>query len=212
MIAADQLARRYDQAVAAYWRGDPDPLQAIETWLATCWSADRPPPVGSPVAVNVHAAGGHGLRWYEQAGGLLGAVPGGSGCYRVPSDAILPPDAVDRDDSNHAGGRPASAADHAAAEETMPAPPLDDLANVVLEEFGDAARSAVARLVERERRRHEPTGRVPGHAYDLREIARQPLQPGCWVTVGEVTSTQRVTLVEVNVASGTIREVEASLA
>lgn len=213
MTTAQHLARRYDDAVSRYWRGEPTSLRALETWLAACWSDTPAQPTGSPTAFSPHAAGGRGIRWYEGTGGLVGVVPGRSGGYRVPVGAALvealdfqeavPPPCPDGQPFEVAEGKAFAEAQHQ---------PLDELATVVMEQYGDTARSAVARLLEREPGDHqpEPTGRLRGHAYDLREVARQPIQAGRWVTVGEVVSPTNLILVEVDVATGLIREVEAS--
>lgn len=215
MITAHQVALRYDDAISAYWRGEPDSLRALESWLSTCWNPDLPHPSGHPVAVNPHAAGGQGFSWYEDAGSLVGVVPGRSGCYHVSARAELPADPAAPSATPHLASTDPPARmpnDQARPEDKMQTHPLDDLADLVLEQHGDAVRSTVARLVERERggRQTEPVGRIRGHAYDLREIARQPLQAGCWVAVGEVISPTSATLVEVQVSTGRFREVAAS--
>ena len=85
MPAALRLARSYDQAVAASWRGDEAARRAFAAWLAPFWRPDGPPEPGdAPAAVSVLGAGGRGIRWYDAGPAVVGYVPGRGGCYRVP--------------------------------------------------------------------------------------------------------------------------------
>src|SRR5581483_1503638 len=84
-VTAQGLALRYVQAVSAYWRNEPAALRALERRLALCWDDGPAEPAGAPAACSPHAAGGHGIRWYDTAGGVLGFVPGRPGCYRAPA-------------------------------------------------------------------------------------------------------------------------------
>lgn len=86
--------------------------------------------------------------------------------------------------------------------------PLGDLAYAVLEQHGAAAEAAVATILERVRAALPPdlVTDVMSSTYGGREAAREPLQPGNWVTLGEVAAAAAITFVEVNVATGATRE------
>ena len=88
MPAALRLARSYDQAVAASWRGDEATRRAFAEWPAPFWRADGPPePAEPPAAVSFLGGGGRGIRWYRAGAAVVGYVPGREGCYRVPAAA-----------------------------------------------------------------------------------------------------------------------------
>ena len=88
--------------------------------------------------------------------------------------------------------------------------PMGSLANVVLEEHEPTAQAAVARALERVRaqeHREDLERNVSAWSYDVREVARQPIKAGCWVTLGEVTYADLTILIDVNVRTGETREV-----
>jgi hypothetical protein len=86
--AAD-LARAYDDRVAAAWRGEPGG-PAFGDRLAGWWRLALMPPPGPPAAVSPHGGGGRGLRWYDTRSSIVGVVPGMVGGDRVPVGAIPP--------------------------------------------------------------------------------------------------------------------------
>jgi hypothetical protein len=90
----------------------------------------------------------------------------------------------------------------------MIAPPLGTLAFAILEQHGAAVEAAVASILEQERAALPPDRRahVAGYVYGEREVARQSLQTGNWVTLGEITTGVATTFVEVNVATGEMRQ------
>jgi hypothetical protein len=86
---AENLARVYDDRVAADWRGEPG-AAAFGDWLARWWRADAVAPPGPPDAVSPHGGGGRGLVWFDTDGAVVGVVPGAPGGYRVPLGAVPP--------------------------------------------------------------------------------------------------------------------------
>ncbi len=91
MPAARTLARSYDQAVAALWRGDGETARRFERWLAPFWDDDGPSePVDQVSELSVLGSGGRGIRWYATPTEVRGYVSGRRGCYRVPVNAIYP--------------------------------------------------------------------------------------------------------------------------
>lgn len=91
MITAHDIANAYTQAVSAYWRGDNDgDLPRLSAWIDQFWSVRLYEPSDHPVAVSPHAAGGHGIHWYEAGTFIVGSVPGRQGCYRIPQASKLP--------------------------------------------------------------------------------------------------------------------------
>jgi hypothetical protein len=97
--------------------------------------------------------------------------------------------------------------------------PLRELAYVVIERHGETARRALDRAMARRGAPASPPPTKPpdqaprfvGYAYDERDLARQPLKPGNWVTVGEIRAAETTTFIEVNVGTGETREVGEAL-
>lgn len=90
----------------------------------------------------------------------------------------------------------------------MENPALGDLVYAVLEQHGAAVDAAVADILARARATLHPdqAQHLLGGVYIEKQAVRQPLQPGNWVTLGEVEGAAGVTFVDVNVATGAIRE------
>jgi hypothetical protein len=89
MPAARALARSYDQAASAFWRGDAETARRFDDWLAAFWDETGPAePVGQASEISVLGGSGRGIRWYATESTVLGYVPGRGGCYRVPASAI----------------------------------------------------------------------------------------------------------------------------
>jgi hypothetical protein len=80
--------------------------------------------------------------------------------------------------------------------------PLGDLAHAVLEQFGERARHALGRALAR----RGSSSNTLAFIYGEGELARQKIQPGNWVTMGEVVADGAATLIEVNIGSGASRE------
>lgn len=95
-LNAEFLARRYDEHLAAVWRGEAALDNAFARWLETHWSATVPDePSCRPEAVSVLGAAGSGIRWYtvgDAVVGFVGKRP--DGCYRVPVSETPPPRAM----------------------------------------------------------------------------------------------------------------------
>lgn len=97
-----QIARAYDQYVAARWSGEPS--DAFAAWWEAHWTTDpSAEPVAGPDAVS-DLGSKHRIHWHAQNGAILGFVAGWPhGCYWVPIGAALPPIAPgeDIDHSRH---------------------------------------------------------------------------------------------------------------
>jgi hypothetical protein len=90
-LTAAELARRYDEYVAALWRGDDLADESFLVWLAGYWRDGPAQPDSPPAAISVLGAAGNGILWYETPSHVLGYVVGARcRCYRVPR-AVLPP-------------------------------------------------------------------------------------------------------------------------
>lgn len=90
MITAHDIANAYVDAVSAYWRGDNDgDLRRLSAWIERFWTVHLYEPSNHPAAVSPHAAGGHGIHWYEAGSTIVGCVPGRQGCYRIPRASTL---------------------------------------------------------------------------------------------------------------------------
>jgi hypothetical protein len=92
VLAARDLARSYDRALAAAWRGDDDRAVLFAGWLGQYWDEAPPEPAVTPAAVSPLGAAGRGIRWHETPDAILGYVrdwnrPCG---YRVPRTARPP--------------------------------------------------------------------------------------------------------------------------
>ena len=95
MTSAVQLARRYDQYLAAVWRGDDASLRPFVTWLAGFWNDAPDPPAATPAALSPLGAGGRGIVWYETPTRILGYAAGvPDRCYQIPRAQALPPAVV----------------------------------------------------------------------------------------------------------------------
>jgi hypothetical protein len=92
MISARQIARAYDLAIAALWRGEGSEHPLI-AWLGAYRTVEAPPePRLAPEAVSLLGGGGAGIRWYATPTAVLGFANGHPAvCYRVPVNADLPP-------------------------------------------------------------------------------------------------------------------------
>jgi hypothetical protein len=90
MVTAHQLARAYDQAVSARWRGEVAAADGFLRWLAVYWDETVVAPAADPVEVSPLGAAGRGICWYETAPAIVGRVPGLAGGYRVPRESDLP--------------------------------------------------------------------------------------------------------------------------
>jgi hypothetical protein len=85
---ARAVALAYLQYASACWRGDSH-APVFETRLGAFWRPDlTPAPTTAPDAVSPHGGGGHGVRWHEIGGDVLGHVPGARGGYQIPGSAI----------------------------------------------------------------------------------------------------------------------------
>lgn len=86
--------------------------------------------------------------------------------------------------------------------------PLGSLAHVVIEQFGERARHAVGRVVERRTRASKAVGGRPvdWRLFTEQELASQPLRPGNWVTIGMIRDENGTTLIEFNLGTWEIRE------
>jgi hypothetical protein len=91
--SAATLARAYDAAMAACWRGEGEGCRFL-SWLAGYRSAGGGIPSGTPVAVSIHGASGRGIAWFDAPPLILGCVAGEPWGYRVPSEAVPPPAAA----------------------------------------------------------------------------------------------------------------------
>jgi hypothetical protein len=91
-VNPQQLARTFDQVIAAHWRGQDDVAVSGAAWFEAHWTGQAPPePSEPPSAASVLAGAGSGIRWYEQDHVVFGYVSGRSdGCYRVTSDDPVP--------------------------------------------------------------------------------------------------------------------------
>src|SRR5690606_23338508 len=87
------LARRYDEYLAAVWRGEAALDNAFARWLESYWSGELPPePSCSADAVSVLGAAGAGIRWYRIDDAIVGFIGQRfDGCYRIPAMSALPP-------------------------------------------------------------------------------------------------------------------------
>src|SRR5215204_2995371 len=85
-MPARTLAKSYDQAVSAFWRGDAGSTRRFDAWLASFWDESGPSePVDRPSELSVLGGSGRGIRWYATPTEVLGYVSGRDGCYRVPT-------------------------------------------------------------------------------------------------------------------------------
>ena len=90
MASAAELARAYDAYVSALWRGDAN-VAPFGVWLGECWRAEpMPQPAAPPAVISPCGGGGRGIQWHDSPAVVIGYVPGGDGCYVVPSDAVAP--------------------------------------------------------------------------------------------------------------------------
>lgn len=93
--------------------------------------------------------------------------------------------------------------------------PMGGLAQAVLDQFGERADAAVQRLIiERCRSGEGAPGRLTrlddcgeARVYGARELAQEPIRPGNWVTIAEVTIGSELLLIDVNVGTGEFREI-----
>ncbi len=87
MSAARQLARLYDQYVAAVRSDDQVTAGAFAAWLGTFWDVGTPEPRGEPAAVSLLGGVGRGIAWYDTGTHVVGYVRGWQrrGCYQVPN-------------------------------------------------------------------------------------------------------------------------------
>jgi hypothetical protein len=90
MVTAHQLARAYDQAVSARWRGEVAAADGFLRWLAVYWDETVAMPAADPVEVSALGAAGRGICWYDTQLAIIGRVPGLAGGYRVPRESELP--------------------------------------------------------------------------------------------------------------------------
>jgi hypothetical protein len=89
MYAVD-VARTYDRAIEALWRGDPASLRSLNQWLSAFRIESCPDASGKVIAFSPHAAGGRGIRWSESSTVIYGEIPGQTSCYQIPIEACLP--------------------------------------------------------------------------------------------------------------------------
>ncbi len=91
MLAAIDLARRFDCSVAAGWRGE-DGAANFTDWLSQFRDDALSEPASVPIALSPLGGSGRGIRWYETADAVLGYVRGLEKpiCYRVPKTARPP--------------------------------------------------------------------------------------------------------------------------
>lgn len=91
MITPRQLARAYDLAIAAHWRGD-DAGESFFAWLGSYRTAEvLTAPQAAPEALSLLGGGGSGIRWYSTPTAVLGFAAGHPCvCYRIPSDTDFP--------------------------------------------------------------------------------------------------------------------------
>lgn len=87
MSTARQLARLYDQYVAAVRSGDQATAEAFAAWLGAFWEIGGSKPHGAPTAVSLLGGIGRGIAWYDSETHVLGYVRGWQrrGCYQVPN-------------------------------------------------------------------------------------------------------------------------------
>jgi hypothetical protein len=92
-LDAEDLARRYDEHLAAVWRGEAALDNPFARWLDSCWAVlAQPEPSRAPDATSVLGAGGAGIRWYEIDDIVVGFIGERTdGCYRIPVTSTPPP-------------------------------------------------------------------------------------------------------------------------
>ena len=92
MSSAQELARLYDQYVAAIRAGDDAIADAFADWLGAFWDAGPAEPSGQPTAISLLGGIGRGVNWYEIDDWVYGYVRGWKrrGCYQVPAAELGP--------------------------------------------------------------------------------------------------------------------------
>ena len=90
MLSPEGLAARFERFVADRTAGAPDADQ-FAAWLESHWMNGAAPEPGEPPAAISQLGAVGAIRWYDDAGAILGySIGRAGGCYWVPRRAAPP--------------------------------------------------------------------------------------------------------------------------
>lgn len=88
VLLAREIARRYLSSLCNRWQGCARQVE-FERWLASYWRASLPVQPERPAdATSPHGGGGRGIDWYGTPAAVVGYIPGVTGGYWIPVEAI----------------------------------------------------------------------------------------------------------------------------